>query len=282
MKTLSPSDLKVPELQRLLQNVIAPRPICFASTVSKDGIPNLAPFSFFNLFSSNPPVLVFSPALSGRTGQAKDTLLNLQEVPEVVVNVVTYPMVHAVSLASSPYPREVNEFIKSGFTPEPSVTIKPFRVKESPVQLECKVTQIIPLGKEGGAGNLVIAEVILIHLKEEIFGPDNKIDPARLELVARLGDNWYLKVTKEGLFEIEKPLTTQGIGIDQLPEKIKKCGYFTHNQLAYLASVEKIPDKVNKNTSEIKDESVILKNASRLLEEGKLQDAWQEILKLNI
>jgi hypothetical protein len=190
-------------------------------------------------------------------------------------------MVHAVSLASSPYPREVNEFIKSGFTPEPSVTIKPFRVKESPVQLECKVTQIIPLGKEGGAGNLVIAEVILIHLKEEIFGTDNKIDPARLELVARLGDNWYLKVTKEGLFEIEKPLTTQGIGIDQLPEKIKKCGYFTHNQLAYLASVEKIPDKVNKNTSEIKDESVILKNASRLLEEGKLQDAWQEILKLN-
>jgi len=281
MKTLSPSDLKVPELQRLLQSVIAPRPICFASTVSKDGIPNLAPFSFFNLFSSNPPVLVFSPALSGRTGQAKDTLLNLQEVPEVVVNVVTYPMVHAVSLASSPYPREVNEFIKSGFTPEPSVTIKPFRVKESPVQLECKVTQIIPLGKEGGAGNLVIAEVILIHLKEEIFSPDNKIDPARLELVARLGDNWYLKVTKEGLFEIEKPLTTRGIGIDQLPEKIKKCGYFTHNQLAYLASVEKIPDKVNKNTSEIKDESVILKNASRLLEEGKLQDAWQEILKLN-
>jgi flavin reductase (DIM6/NTAB) family NADH-FMN oxidoreductase RutF len=280
MKTVEPSSLKVPELQRLLQSVIAPRPICFAGTISLNGIPNLAPFSFFNLFSSNPPILVFSPALSGRTGEPKDTLLNLKEVPEVTVNIVTYPMVHAVSLASSPYPRFTNEFVKAGFTPVPSEKIRPPRVKESPVQMECKVNQIIPLGEQGGAGNLIIAEVILIHLNENIFDAENKINPASLELVARLGDNWYLKVTKECLFEIEKPITTIGVGIDALPEKIRNSPYLTHNQLAYLASVEKIPEKVNKLNVDISEESVILKNVAHLLDEKKLQEAWQLLLEI--
>ncbi|MCX8080295.1 MAG: flavin reductase family protein [Bacteroidia bacterium] len=280
MKSISPVTLKVPELQRLLQSVIAPRPICFASTISADGIPNLAPFSFFNLFSSNPPIVVFSPALSGRTGQPKDTLLNLKEVPEVAVNIVTYPMVHAVSLASSPYPRFTDEFVKSGFTPLPSEKIKPPRVKESPVHLECVVKQIIPLGDQGGAGNLIIAEVVLIHINENIFDENQKINPAKLELVARLGDNWYLKVTPESLFEIEKPITTIGIGIDALPEKIKNSKIFNHNQLAQLASVEKIPEKVNNSILSIEEEPLILAKAARLLDENKIQEAWQLILNI--
>lgn len=279
MKTIDPSSLNVPEIQRLLQSVIAPRPICFAGTISSNGVPNLAPFSFFNLFSSNPPILVFSPALSGRTGEPKDTLLNVKEVPEVTVNVVTYPMVHGVSLASSPYPRFTNEFIKAGFTPLPSEKIRPPRVKESPVQLECKVNQIIPLGNQGGAGNLIIAEIILIHLNESIMDENNKINPTSLELVARLGDNWYLKVTKDCLFEIEKPITTKGIGIDALPEKIKNSPYLTHNHLAYLASVEKIPEKVKNFKSNKTEDSVILEVA-KLLEEKKLQEAWQLLLEI--
>src|SRR6218665_1965660 len=176
MLTLDPKELTIPVLQKYLQNAIAPRPICFASTMNKDGEPNLAPFSFFNIFSSNPPIAVFSPAYSGRTGAAKDTLLNVLEVQEVVINVVNYEMVHQTSLASSPFPKGVNEFIKSGFTPLASELVKPFRVKESPVQLECRVVEVKELGKAGGAGNLVICEIIRIHINKAILNQEDHID----------------------------------------------------------------------------------------------------------
>ncbi len=190
MFSINPKDLAVPALQKYLQNAIAPRPICFASTISKSGEPNLSPFSFFNLFSSNPPIAVFSPAYSGRTGAPKDTLLNVIEVPEVVINVVTYDMVHQTSLSSSPFPKGVNEFIKSGFTPLASELVKPFRVKESPVQLECKVMEVKELGKAGGAGNLVICEIIRMHISENILTTANQMDTRKIDLVARMGDNW--------------------------------------------------------------------------------------------
>ncbi|MGZ3901539.1 MAG: flavin reductase family protein, partial [Bacteroidia bacterium] len=193
MLTLDPKDLTVPALQKYLQNAIAPRPVCFASTVSKNGEPNLAPFSFFNLFSSNPPIAIFSPAYSGRTGAPKDTLLNVREVPECVINVVNYDMVHQASLASSPFEKGVNEFEKAGFTPVPSDLVKPARVKESPVQLECKVIEIKELGKQGGAGNLVICEIIRIHVSESVLNDAKQIDTHKIDLVARMGDNWYCR-----------------------------------------------------------------------------------------
>jgi len=191
MLTLNPKELSVQVLQKYLQNAIAPRPICFASTISKDGKPNLAPFSFFNIFSSNPPILVFSPARSGRTGATKDTLDNVLEVPEVVVNMVNYSMVHQVSLASSPFPKGVNEFEKANFTPIPSDLIRPFRVKESPVQMECKVLEVKSLGDKGGAGNLVICEIIKMHITDEVLNTDKQIDTQKIDLVSRMGDNWY-------------------------------------------------------------------------------------------
>src|SRR3954462_3435850 len=183
MFSLNPKELSIPVLQKYLQNAVAPRPICFASTVNKNGEPNLAPFSFFNIFSSNPPIAVFSPAYSGRTGAAKDTLLNVHEVPEVAINVVNYNMVQQTSLASSPFAKGVNEFIKANFTPIPSDLIKPARVKESPVQLECKVLEIKELGKNGGAGNLVICEIIRIHISDSILNEEKNIDTRKIDLV---------------------------------------------------------------------------------------------------
>lgn len=283
MLTLNPKDLSVQILQKYLQNAIAPRPICFASTVNKDGQPNLAPFSFFNLFSSNPPIAVFSPAYSGRTGAAKDTLLNLQEVPEVVINIVNYNMVQQTSLASSPFPRGVNEFIKSGLTPIPSELIKPARVKESPVQLECKVNEIKELGKQGGAGNLVICEVLRIHIDSSVLDEENHIDTRKIDLVARMGDNWYCRAHGDALFEVKKPITTIGIGLDQIPEDIKNSNVLSGNNLGLLGSVEQLPSdeeitEYKKSAKEFSSKEEKHQYAKTLLEANKVKEAWMTLL----
>lgn len=283
MLSIDPKELSVPVLQKYLQNAIAPRPICFASTISKNGEPNLAPFSFFNLFSSNPPIAVFSPAYSGRTGAPKDTLLNVQEVPECVINMVNYNMVQQTSLASSPFPKGVNEFEKAGFTPLSSDLIKPFRVKESPVQLECKVVEIKELGKNGGAGNLVICEVIRIHISEEVLNAENQIDTHKIDLVARMGDNWYCRAQGDALFEVKKPITSIGVGYDAIPESIKHSKVLTGNNLGLLGSIEQVPtnEEVKAYRESLKtfagDEERHLV-AQSLLEANRVKEAWMVLL----
>jgi flavin reductase (DIM6/NTAB) family NADH-FMN oxidoreductase RutF len=283
MLELNPKDLSIPVLQKYLQNAIAPRPICFASTISKSGEINLAPFSFFNIFSSNPPIAVFSPAYSGRTGAAKDTLLNVLEVPEVVINVVTYDMVQQTSLASSPFPRGTNEFVKAGFTPVPSHLIKPFRVKESPVQFECKVIEVKELGKAGGAGNLVICEIIKIYIDEGVLNSENQIDTQKIDLVARMGDNWYCRASGESLFEVKKPITSLGIGIDQIPANIKNSTVLTGNNLGLLGSVEHLPSAeemsaFKQNLKSFSSEDERHTYAKALLENNKVTEAWMVLL----
>lgn len=283
MLSLNPKDLTIPVLQKYLQNAVAPRPICFASTISLAGEPNLAPFSFFNIFSSNPPIAVFSPAYSGRTGAAKDTLHNVKEVPEVVINMVNYNIVQQTSLASSPFPKGINEFIKSGLTPVPSELVKPFRVKESPVQLECKVLEVKELGKAGGAGNLVICEIIKIHISEEILNEVGNIDTRKIDLVARMGDNWYCRANSDALFEVEKPITSIGIGLDQIPAGIRNSTVLTGNNLGLLGSVEHFP-----LSEEIREFKKSLKTfssgeeqhlyAKTLLEANKVKEAWMVLL----
>jgi flavin reductase (DIM6/NTAB) family NADH-FMN oxidoreductase RutF len=237
------SDLTNAEAYQILSSAIAPRPICFASTVDKEGNVNLSPFSYFNLMSSNPPICVFSPVNRGRDGSSKNTLENLMEVPEVVINIVNYDMVQQMSLASTEYPKGTNEFIKAGFTALESITIEPPRVKESPIQLECKVNQIIPLGKEGGAGNIVIAEVLFAHIDAEVLGEDGKIDVFKIDQVARLGGNWYSRITPDSLFEVSKPIYKLGIGVDALPDDIKRSKILTGNHLGQLANVEALPSE---------------------------------------
>ncbi len=241
-RTYNPAELKVMELQGLLQGAIAPRPICFASTIDKEGNVNLSPFSFFNMFSTKPPILIFSPARRGRDNTTKHTLENVLEVPEVCINVVTYEMVQQTSLASTEYPKGTNEFLKAGLTEEPSLTIKPPRVKESPVQLECVVNQIISLGNEGGSGNLVICEIKLFHVNVDVLNAVGKIDQEKIDLVARLGGDWYARAHGNALFEVPKPLTTLGMGVDILPEEIRHSHILTGNDLGMLGNTELVPD----------------------------------------
>jgi flavin reductase (DIM6/NTAB) family NADH-FMN oxidoreductase RutF len=294
MLSLDPKELSVAQVHQYLLGAVAPRPICFASTVDKDGKPNLAPFSFFNVFSANPPIAIFSPARSGRTGATKDTYDNIKEVPECVINVVNYDMVHQTSLASSPYPKGVNEFEKAGFTAVRSQIVKPFRVKESPVQLECKVNQVIELGQQSGAGNLVICEVVMIHVNEAILNADKMIDTKKIDLVARMGANWYCRAHGDALFEIEKPLTTIGVGIDQIPDKIKNNDFFTRNHLGQLGNIEHLPTQeevmkyktsgaINElfelyGKDKLKLEEHLNQTARRLLEENKVKEAWMVLL----
>ena len=283
MLTINLKDLSVMQVQKYLQNAIAPRPICFASTISANGEPNLSPFSFFNIFSSNPPILIFSPAYSGRTGAPKDTLLNVKEVPEVVINVVNYNMVQQTSLSSSPFPRGVNEFIKSGFTPIPSEEIKPFRVKESPFQIECKVIEVKELGKLGGAGNLVICEVLKMHIDEGVLNAENQIDTHKIDLVARMGDNWYCRANGDAIFEVKKPITSIGIGYDAIPDSIKHSKVLSGNNLGLLGSVEHLP-----SGEEIQEFKKTLKSfasidelhlyAKALLESNQVNEAWKVLL----
>lgn len=243
MIQINPKVTSVPEVHRTLLGAIGPRPIAFASTVDKDGNPNLSPFSFFNTFGANPATLIFSPSRRGRDNTTKHTLENLKEVPEVVINVVNYSMVEQTSLSSTEYAKGVNEFIKAGFTPIPSETIKPFRVKESPVQFECKVVNIIETGDQGGAGNLVICEVLLIHLNPGILDKNGVIDQHKIDLVGRLGRDYYCRASGDALFTVEKPLQKLGIGIDQLPEKIRFSEYLTGNDLGKLGNIEKLPNE---------------------------------------
>lgn len=283
MLTLDPKELTVQMLQKYLQNAVAPRPICFASTISKDGKPNLAPFSFFNVFSSNPPILVFSPARSGRTGATKDTLDNVLEVPEVVINMVDYSMVHQMSLASSPFPKGVSEFEKANFTPIASDLIKPFRVKESPVQIECKVLEVKSLGEKGGAGNLVICEVIKMHIREEILKEDKQIDTQKIDLVSRMGDNWYCRAHGDSLFEVQKPITSIGVGIDVMPNSIKYSKVLSGNNLGLLGSIEAIPSNeevsaYKKTIKEFNNEDEKHYYAKTLLEANKVKEAWMVML----
>ena len=241
MLSLDPKEVPTAQLHGLMLGAIGPRPICFASTIDEEGRPNLSPFSFFNMFSANPPILIFSPARRVRDNTVKHTLLNVEKTGEVVINVVNYDLVQQASLSSTEYAQGVNEFVKAGLTMLPSEKIKAFRVAESPVQFECKVKEIVALGDEGGAGNLVICEVLKMHLKEEILDTEGKIDQHKIDLVARMGGNWYTRANS-GMFEVPKPLSTLGIGVDSFPEKIKKSSILTGNDLGKLGNVEVLPD----------------------------------------
>lgn len=285
------NNLKPAEKQYYLQHVVAPRPVCFASTIDKDGHVNLSPFSFFNMFSSNPPLVIFSPARRVRDNTTKHTLQNVLEVPEVVINIVTYDMVQQTSLASCEYPEDVNEFIKAGFTEEPAILVKPPMVKESKVKLECKVTEVKPLGSEGGAGNLVICEVLCIHIDDSLLNADKKIDQRKLHLVARLGGDWYCRVDDNSLFTVPKPNTELGIGVDALPSGIRNSTILTGNDLGMLANVTQLPavdpafddhhlkqiiQYYNISPDEMEKELHIY--AQKLLAEKKISDAWQVLL----
>jgi flavin reductase (DIM6/NTAB) family NADH-FMN oxidoreductase RutF len=296
MLTIDPKELPIPKLHHYLLGAVGPRPIAFASTVDESGNDNLAPFSFFNVFSANPPIMVFSPARSGRTGATKDTYNNVKVVPEVVINVVNYDMVQQMSLASSPFASDVSEFEKAGFTPIASETIKPKRVAESPVQFECKVIEVKELGEGGGAGNLVICEVTRIHIKEEVLNEDQMVDQKKIDLVARMGGNWYCRADENSMFEITKPITTVGIGFDQIPDDIKNSTILTGNDLGQLGGIEELPDETSVNEYKLlelselfmdhEDNAVQLeielhKKAKQLLAEDKLEDAWKALLAFN-
>ena len=284
-------DLKPAEKQYYLQHVVAPRPICFASTIDKKGNVNLSPFSFFNLFSSNPPVLVFSSARRVRDNTTKHTLENLMQFPEVVVNIVTYDMVHQTSLTSCEFPEGTNEFVKAGFTEEPATIVKPPMVKESKMKMECKVLEIKPLGNEGGAGNLIICEILLLHIDNSLLDENGKMDQRRINHVARLGGDWYCVVNESNLFEVQKPIKELGIGVDALPESIRKSKILSGNNLGQLANVKELPvidpafddnhlkqiiQYYSVNPEEMEKE--LHAYAKKLLDEGKLREAWQVLL----
>lgn len=284
--TLSPQ-----EKQQWLQQVVAPRPICFASTVDAAGNVNLSPFSFFNMFSTQPPILIFSPSRRLRNSTTKHTLQNVLEVPECVVNIVTYNMVQQTSLASCEYPKGINEFEKAGFTPEPATLVSPPMVKESPVKMECRVLEVKSLGESGGAGQLVIAEVLCMHVLDTVLGSDGKPDPRKLDLVARLGGNWYCRVQEQNLFEVPKPNTELGIGIDALPESIRFSRVLTGNHLGMLGNVSAMPE-VNPSFEDGQLKNIIgyfsinpaemeielHKYAATLLDAGRINEAWQVLL----
>ncbi|MFD2203970.1 flavin reductase family protein [Shivajiella indica] len=295
MKTINPKEISTTLLHSYLLGSIAPRPIAFASTIDKDGNVNLSPFSFFNVFGSNPPILIFSPARRVRDNSTKHSLDNVKEVPEVVINIVNYEMVEQMSLASTEYERGVNEFVKAGLTEENSIMVKPPRIKESPAAFECKVVEVIPFGEEGGAANLVVCEVILAHFKEEIFGENGQIDPFKLDAVARMGGDWYCRANGQALFEIPKPLRNKGIGVDNIPKEIKNSVVLTGNNLGRLGNVEKIPSEEEieayAKQPTIKEMKLRFKNdkesflfhlheyAKEVLENGDAETAWKILLQ---
>jgi flavin reductase (DIM6/NTAB) family NADH-FMN oxidoreductase RutF len=294
MLTINVSELSPAQLQNYMQYAIAPRPICFASTVDAQGNFNLSPFSFFNMFSTNPPVCVFSPARRVRDNTTKHTLENILEVPECVINIVNYDMVQQMSLSSTEYGRGINEFEKSGFTMQASQLVKPPRVLEAPVQMECLVTQVISLGDQAGAGNLILAEVKLIHIKEEVLDETGKIDQQKMDLVARLGGDWYCRVTPDNLFKVAKPLTTLGIGVDALPETVRYSMELTRNDLGMLGNVEALPSaaeiddmRMDGAVKEVLDATIgdsgtrtreLHALAKELLRQGRIADALKVVL----
>ncbi len=289
-----PGEIKTADLHAYLLGAVAPRPICFASTVDADGRPNLSPFSFFNVFGSNPVTMIFSPARRVRDNTVKHTLENIRDTGEVVINVVNYAMVQQASLSSCEYPKGVNEFEKSGFTPVASEKIKPFRVKESPVQFECIVKQVIETGNQGGAGNLVICEPVLVHINENVLNSQGKIDPHKIDLVARMGADYYCRASGDAVFEVAKPNLQLGIGVDALPHGIRNSHVLTGNNLGQLGNVHEIPaidaafsDDHLKNiiqyysVSPDEMEKELHQYARKLLEQGKVADAWQVLLAGN-
>jgi len=284
MLTVDPKEVPQQQLHAYLLGAVGPRPIAFASTIDKNGLANLAPFSFFNVFSSNPPIAIFSPNRAGRTGATKNTHENVKEVPEVVLNVVNYDIVQQMSLASSPYAKGVDEFVKAGFTKLPSQMVKPPRVAEAPVTLECKVKEVMELGEHGGAGNLIICEIVLIHIKEEVLDEKGLIDQKKIDLVARMGGNWYCRAHGDALFEIPKPITTLGIGFDQIPEKIRHSKVLTGNNLGQLGSVEQLPtpEEISayraEHPAQFSSEAELHTFAQSLLNVNKVAEAWKVLL----
>jgi flavin reductase (DIM6/NTAB) family NADH-FMN oxidoreductase RutF len=296
MLSIHPKELPIPKLHQYLLGAIGPRPIAFASTVDANGNSNLAPFSFFNVFSANPPILIFSPARSGRNNTTKDTYNNVKIHPEVVINVVNYDIVHQMSLASSPYAPGVSEFEKAGFTALKSDLVQPMRVAESPVQFECKVIEVKELGTEGGAGNLIICEVVKIHINEAVLDENGMIDQHKIDLVSRMGGNWYCRADVNSMFEIQKPITTCGIGYDALPKDILQSSILTGNDLGHLAGIENLPDETAVNEYKLlelsdlflslEDDAKALEQelhlrAQQLLKENKLEEAWLSLLSFN-
>jgi flavin reductase (DIM6/NTAB) family NADH-FMN oxidoreductase RutF len=295
MKTIDPKEIDTAELHGYLLGAIAPRPIAFASTVDSSGNINLSPFSFFNVFGSNPPMLVFSPVRRVRDNTTKHSLDNVLEVPEVVINMVNYEMVEQMSLASTEYEKGVNEFVKSGLTATPSTKVRPPRVKEAPAAFECKVKEVIPLGDTGGAGNLVLCEVVLAHFRDEIFDENGKIDPFKLDAVSRMGGDWYCRAQGDALFEIPKPIRKKGIGVDAIPLAIRNSTVLTGNNLGRLGNVEKLPSEedvaVFATQPVIQEMRLRFKHdresyvnnlhqyAKEVLELGDLETAWKILLQ---
>ncbi|MDG1146707.1 MAG: flavin reductase family protein [Crocinitomicaceae bacterium] len=296
MLTIDPKEIAVPKLHHYLLGAVGPRPIAFASTIDAEGNDNLAPFSFFNVFSANPPILIFSPARSGRTNKTKDTYNNIKAHPEVVINVVNYDIVHQMSLASSPFSPGISEFEKSGLTPLDSEIVAPKRVAESPVQFECKVIEVNELGDQGGAGNLIICEVLKIHIDESVLNADQLIDQHKIDLVSRMGGNWYCRADSASMFEITKPITSIGIGFDQLPADILNSTILTGNDLGQLAGIEELPNETDVNEFKLlelsdlfvsfEDDAIQLEKelhtkAQLFLTENNLKEAWMTLLTFN-
>lgn len=293
IQTLLPSELSIPDLQRTLQFAVGPRPIALVSSVNRAGQANLSPFSFFNIFSANPPILVFSPARRVRDNSTKDTLHNVLEVPEVVIHAVSHDMVEQTSLSSTEYDRGIDEFVKAGFTAVPSSQVAPPRVAEAPVALECRVNDVVALGDGPGAGNMVICEVVAIHIDDRVLDEDGRLDQERLDLVGRLGGDWYVRAHGDALFEVEKPLATKGIGVDALPRSVRQSTVLTGNDLGKLGNVEMLP--LQSEVEEFMEHHRILAifrqyadpmerrealhhYAKEQLEKGKVRKAWKALL----
>ncbi len=294
MRSYSPSEIETPKLHGLLLSAIAPRPIAFVSTMDESGNPNLAPFSFFNVFSANPPIAIFSPARRVRGNTTKHTLDNVEATKECVINVVNYDILHQMNLASCEYADGVNEFKKAGLTAIGSDLVKPYRVKESPVQFECKVREVIHLGQEGGAGNLVISEVVKMHYHDDVFDVNDNPDPQKLDLVSRMGQNWYCRAFGEAVFDVPKPGRTVGIGVDAIPDQIRNSHTLTGNDLGRLGMVPELPSEkdvqdyaMRSDVKELIDkfmqqpdqlEDLLHIKAHQLLEAGKTEEAWKLLL----
>ncbi|MBL7952046.1 MAG: flavin reductase family protein [Flavobacteriales bacterium] len=296
MKSFDPASLSIPELHSYLVGAVGPRPVAFASTIDANGRPNLSPFSFFNVFGANPPLMIFSPARRGRDNTTKHSYHNVKAVPEVVINVVTYSMVHQTSLASTEFAEGVNEFVKAGFTPIASEKVKPFRVKESPVQFECVVDQVIETGTGGGAGNLVICEVVMIHVNEDVLDANGKIDQRKIDLVGRMGGHFYARAHGDALFELAQPNTSIGVGVDNLPPEARNSHILTGNDLGKLGVSLTIPDETAVNEyklTELSDTFIAHKDqpstllaalhqhAHDLLAQDRVEEAWMTLLAFN-
>jgi len=296
MVTIDPKKNPTALVHSHLLSGVAPRPIALVSTIDADGNPNLSPFSFYNVFSANPPIAIFSPARRVRDNTIKHTLENIKEIPEVVINAVNYNIVQQTSLSSTEYPKNISEFSKAGLTPIASELIKPFRVKESPFQMECKVKDIIELGNEGGAGNLIICEIVLIHINKDVLDNNGKIDQNKIDLVARLGQNWYSRASGDALFEAEKPLTSMGMGVDKIPDRIRFSNILSGNDLGILGNIESLPNETEVNEFKLMELSslfISLKDTPEVLEQElhtlakkyistkEVQNAWKTLLSFN-